>query len=430
MTRKLAIKVPMLARVEGEGALEINIRDNKIKKLQLQIYEPPRLFEKLLVDRSCDEVLDTVARICGICPVAYQMSAVQALEQAFHYQPNDEIGMLRRLFYCGEWMESHGLHIHLLAAPDFLGYQSALEMAKYHPDVLERGLKLQNLGNQIVALFGARSVHPVGACIGGFYKAPTDSAIATLKQSLETALPLAKSLVTWAASLDLPDYNHPFTYVALTHPHEYPMNEGMISTSNGLSITKEAYQTHFIETQTPHSTALHAHLDGKPYLVGPLARLNLNYTRLPAHIRNFAAQAGCVFPSHNMFHSIIARAIEVYYCCDEALRILNDYEGRQPICDKYTIQAGIGFGATEAPRGLLWHRYEIDPKGLIKAACIIPPTSQNQARIEEDLKQTLNAHGLDQDEAAIKQLAEKVIRNYDPCISCSTHFLDLTLSRQ
>lgn len=422
--------MPVLARVEGEGALEIDIAQDRITGLKLRIYEPPRLFEKLLEDRMYHEVPDMVARICGICPVAYQMSAVHALESIFGTMPGEWVRAMRRLMYCGEWIESHCLHIHLLAAPDFFGYASVLDMARDYPEEVRRGLALQALGNDIIRMLGARSVHPVGVRVGGFHRAPAMGEAQTLCDRLRAAVMEARKLLAWTAALPLPDRPQQFVSVAMRHPHEYPMNEGRIVSDHGLDITAANYESRFTEDQIPHSTALRSMLDGQPYLVGPLARLNLNLDRLPAEVADALRATGMGFPSKNLFHSIVARAAEVYLALLEAIRILEQYAmPAEPFAAPAT-RAGVGFWCTEAPRGLLWHRYETDDAGKILAARIVPPTSQNQARIEQDLRESLEAFGLGNADAELRGMAERVIRNYDPCISCATHFLKLTVRRR
>ncbi|OOZ40216.1 Ni/Fe hydrogenase subunit alpha [Solemya pervernicosa gill symbiont] len=427
--RTLEINVPVLARVEGEGALELKIEGGAISELRLRIFEPPRYFEKFLEGRHFSEVPDIVARICGICPVAYQMSAVHAFESIYGANTGPWVREMRRLIYCGEWIESHALHMHLLALPDFLGFGSVIGVAKEHPDEVRRGLRLQALGNDLIKLLGGRSVHPVGAKVGGFYHVPSQGDVDALLLRLHEALPEAEALVDWLASLDLPDDQQPFVSVAMRHPNEYPMNEGRLVSSSGLDIAIEEYERHFSEHHVPHSTALHSTLEGQPYLVGPLARLNLNLDRLPDTVKAILERSGIRFPSQNMFHSLIARGVELHYAIVEAIRILEAY--RQPTRSdvEITPRSGIGFGCSEAPRGILWHRYESDGDGRVVSARIVPPTAQNQMRIEEDLRLSLNRFGLDRDEAEIRLHAETVIRNYDPCISCATHFLDLTLSR-
>lgn len=428
--RDIRIEVPVLARVEGEGALSIEVSNGQIDRLELRIYEPPRFFEKLLEGRSFDEVPDIVARICGICPVAYQMSAVAALEQALEIEVSDWVRGMRRVFYCGEWMQSHALHIHMLAAPDYLGYASVVEMAADHPEVVRRGLRLQAMGNELIRLFGGRSVHPVGACVGGFHRAPPASVVADLYPRLKGARDDAEALVEWALALDLPDSDQDFISVSLRSSSTYPLSEGThIVSSRGHQIEPAAFEQLVREFQVPHSTALHALLEGEPYLVGPLARLNLNHDHLPSSLRERLASAGMVFPSRNPFHSLVARAVEVLLAVELAESLLSDYV--EPAASKVSVkpQRGLGFGATEAPRGLLWHRYELDDAGCLLAARIVPPTSQNQARIEADLRQSLEALGLDESDETLRQRGELVIRSYDPCISCATHFLRLSVNR-
>jgi len=428
--RDIRINVPVLARVEGEGALELAIKQGRIEELRLRIYEPPRMFEKFVEGYSYDDLIEMVARICGICPVAYQMSAVQAIEGLFDIEPKPWVKAMRRVMYCGEWLQSHSLHIHLLAAPDFLGFGNVIEMAKTYPAEVRRGLKLQALGNELITLFGGRSVHPVGVCVGGFRRAPEAAEVEAIVQRLEEALPDAAALVGWCASLKLPEDEQVFTSVALSHPDEYAIGEGRLRSDGGLDIGISDYEKHFREFQEPHSTALHAHLDGKPYLVGPLARLNLNRDKLPEPVRESLEQTGINFPSANMFHSMVARAVELHLVVYEALRLLRDYQLPNQPRVEVKPKTGVGFGATEAPRGVLWHRYEMDKDGLVRQARIVPPTSQNQARMEEDLRNSLETFGLDKGDDALQLHAETVIRNYDPCISCATHFLTLDVTRR
>ena len=429
-SRALKINVPLLARVEGEGALDLEIDGDTLATARLRIFEPPRFFEKLVEGRRAEEMPDLVARICGICPVAYQMSAVHALESIAGIQPGGWVRDMRRLLYCGEWIESHCLHIHLLAAPDFLGFPNAVAMAREYPDEVRRGLRLQHLGNEIMALLGGRSVHPVGTCIGGFHRAPSLAAISKLRSRLHDAVPLAEELVRWTASLALPDARQHFVSVALRHPTEYPLNEGRIVSSDGLDIAIGEYAEHFAEHQVATSTALYSLYRGQPYLVGPLARLNLNLDLLPVQVRRNLVRTEVPFPSSNPYHSIVARAVEVHYALIEALRILDDYRLPDSPRVEPRHRAGVGYGCTEAPRGLLWQQWETDADGRVVACRIVPPTSQNQARIEEDLRLSLQAAGLDSPPEQLRARAEAVIRNYDPCISCATHFLKLRIHRK
>ncbi|HDH08306.1 MAG TPA: hypothetical protein ENG96_02360, partial [Gammaproteobacteria bacterium] len=423
--RSIDIHVPVLARVEGEGALELKIRGQQINELRLRIYEPPRFFEKFLEGRNYYDIPDTVARICGICPVAYQMSAVHAIESIFEVEITPWTHDMRRVMYCGEWLQSHSLHIHMLAAPDYLGFNSVIEMSADYAYEVHRGFRLQSLGNDLISLFGGRSVHPVGVCAGGFHKAPSEEKMALMLARLHDAIRDAEELVKWTASLDLPDDEQDFISVAMRHASEYPLNGGRIVSDRGLDIGIEEYEKYFAEHQVAHSTALHSLLEGLPYLLGPLARINLNRDKLPQAVTSTMDATGITFPSRNMFHSIVARAVEIHYVILQAARLLENYSKPEKPHVKVTAKAGIGFGCSEAPRGLLWHRYELDGMGQVKTARIVPPTSQNQARIEQDLRLSLEHLGLDKDEDVLRLHAEKVIRNYDPCISCATHFLEL-----
>ena len=435
--REIKINVPVLTRVEGEGALDLHIHDGEIEELNLRIFEPPRLFEKFLEGRSYSEVLDIVARICGICPVAYQMSASHAIESIFGATPGQWIRTMRRLFYCGEWLESHSLHIHLLAAPDFLGFSSAIEMAGKYPDEVRRGMRIQALGNRILSTLGGRSVHPVGVRVGGFFHAPTEQDMGELLEECRELLPAVEEMVRWVAAFELPDDQQEFISFSLHHPDEYPMNEGRIIGSDGLDIAISEYQDYFRESHVAYSTALHSRYfpggvmqgEGQPYLVGPLARLNLNLDQLNPEVRDLLEQTGITFPSRNMFHSAMARAVEIHQALIEAISILESYKLPEHSAIEVKPAAGIGYGCTEAPRGFLWHRYELDEHGDVIKVTIIPPTSQNQARIEEDLHLSLHNLGLDKSDKKLRSHSETVIRNYDPCISCATHFLTLKVTR-
>ncbi len=434
--KTVPVNFPVLSRVEGEGALEFNLDQGRIEDLKLRIFEPPRYFEKFLQGRHYSEVPDIVARICGICPVAYQMTAVQALESLLVPDMPEDFSLwlqkMRQVLYCGEWIQSHALHIHLLAAPDLFGFNSAISMAEKYPDIVRRGVTLQALGNDIIRLLGARSVHPVGVKVGGFHKAPDPEAVNKLLEQLEALKKEACELVLWLDSLDLPESRQEFISVSLHNEENYAVYQGRIISNQGLNISCEQYQQYFKEFQQPQSTAFHSHLNGQPYLVGPLARLNNNADQLKPEVRSLAAQLSVDFPDNNMFNSIIARGIEIYSCILTAIDLLQDYSPLAQAWQPVRLQAGECSGATEAPRGLLWHYYKLDKDGLIIKADIIPPTSQNQARIEQDLQTTLQTYLLEQpenySEDKVRHLGEMVIRNYDPCISCATHFLKLKIN--
>jgi len=424
-----SIKVNYLARVEGEGGLYIKIRDSNVVDVKLKIFEPPRFFEAFLRGRSFSEVPDITARICGICPIAYQMSAVHAIESAFGIKVDDQLRALRRLIYCGEWIESHTLHVYMLHAPDFLGYQDAIQMAKDHAGVVQRGLQLKQVGNEIVTLLGGREIHPINVRVGGFYKVPSRSELANLAERLKWARDTALETVRWAASMPFPDFEQDYLFVALSHPGEYPFNEGRIVSNRGLDIPAADYEDNFIEEHVEHSNALHSVLKQQaPYFVGPMARYDLNFDRLSPLAQEAAREAGIAPICRNPFKSIIIRSVEILYACDEALRIITQYEppGRPAIATP--VRAASGCACTEAPRGILYHRYRIDEQGTVLDAKIVPPTSQNQKIIEQDLSHFVPKF-LTLSEKELGWRCEQAVRNYDPCISCATHFLKLEIDR-
>ncbi len=428
MARK-TIKVNYLARVEGEGALKVVVRDGVVRSAELSIFEPPRFFEALLRGRAFSEAPDITARICGICPVAYQMSAIHAMENALGISVSGPLRDLRRLLYCGEWIESHVLHIYMLHAPDFLGYDGAIDMARDHPDIVRRGLELKKGGNEIVALLGGREVHPINVRVGGFYRVPRRRELAPLAESMKRTRDAALETVRWVAGLEFPDRERDYTFVALKHPAEYPFNEGRIVSNRGLDITAADYEQHFEETHVARSTALQSRLrDGSSYLVGPLARYSLNFDRLSASVQAAARDAGLGPTCRNPYQSIVVRAVEVLHACDEALRIIDAYQEPDKPAVAVEAAAGVGCAATEAPRGLLYHRYRLDGDGTIAEARIVPPTSQNQTCIEEDLMSYIGGF-LDLPDDALRHRCEQTVRNYDPCISCAAHFLRLDMDR-
>jgi coenzyme F420-reducing hydrogenase alpha subunit len=419
------IKIDMMARVEGEGALHITVQDGRVQDVQLRIFEPPRFFEAFLQGRHVNEVPDIVARICGICPVAYQMSAVHALEPVFGVEIPQGIRDLRRLLYCGEWIESHVLHIYMLQGPDFLGFASGLEMARSHPDLVKRGLRMKKAGNQLLTLLGGRSVHPVSVQIGGFSQVPTKSVLHALKDELLWARDAAVGTLRWVSGFEFRDPEQTYTFLALRGPSEYPMNEGEVVTNQGHHMAASEFERHFHEEQVPYSNALHCTLNGKSYLTGPLARLALNHDQLSVLAKDVLQDTGFTLPFNRASMGIVARSVEVLYAFDEALRLIEQYEPPGAPFVPVTLRAGIGMAATEAPRGVLYHRYEVNADGTVRIARIVPPTSQNQRRMEDDLRILLPGilHLNDQETA---MQCEQLIRSYDPCISCATHFLKFT----
>ena len=424
------ITVNYLARVEGEGSLLVRLKDGAVIDVRFKIFEPPRFFEAFLRGRDFREAPDVTSRICGICPIAYQMSAAHAMEDACGVTVGGPLRELRRLIYCGEWIESHVLHIYLLHAPDFLGYESAIQMAKDYAPIVQRGLQLKKAGNAIVTLLGGRAIHPINVRLGGFHRVPTKAELAPLAERLRWAREAALETVRWVATLPFPDYEQDYEFVALRHPEEYPFNEGRIVSNRGLDISACEFEAHFTEEQVEHSNALHCVLRERgAYFVGPMARYSLNFDRLSSLAQNAAREAGLGPVCRNPFRSIIVRAIEVLWACDEALRIIENYELPDAPAVEVVARTAIGYGATEAPRGLLYHGYRIDEQGQILDAKIVPPTSQNQKTIENDLWHFVPPR-VDLPNEQLTWQCEQAVRNYDPCISCSTHFLKLKIIRE
>jgi len=424
------IRVKYLARVEGEGALLVKMQGKNVTDVKLNIFEPPRFFEAFLRGRRFSEAPDITARICGICPVAYQMSACHAMEDALGVKVEGTLRELRRLLYCGEWIESHTLHVYMLHAPDFLGYEDSIRMAADHRDVVERALRLKKTGNDIVNLLGGREIHPVNVRVGGFYKIPRKQDFLALAEKLKWARDAALETVRWVAKLPFPDFERDYEFVALRHPDEYPFNEGRIVSNKGLDISVREYDQHFTEEHVAHSNALHSsHNQRGAYFVGPLARYSLNFERLSPLAQQAAKEAGLGAVCRNPFQSIIVRSVEILYACDEALRIIDRFEMPEKPAVEVPVRVGTGYSCTEAPRGILYHRYRLDAQGLILDAQIVPPTSQNQKTIEDDLRNFIPARvALPADE--LQRQCEQAVRNYDPCISCATHFLKLQFDRQ
>jgi len=425
-----SIRVEAMTRVEGEGGLDIRLLDGRIEQVNLNIFEPPRFFEAFLRGRPLEDVPDITARICGICPVAYQMSSVHALEAALGVEISPEIRRLRRLLYCGEWIESHALHVHMLNLPDFLGFDGALEMAQAHPERVERGLQIRKLGNQLLDRLGGRAIHPINVAVGGFYRAPTRGELSEFVKPFEAGLRLAEEATREIATLDFPVFDQAYDLVALVHPDEYPMNEGRIESCDGLSIAADEFPNHFVEQQVPHSTAMQAiRLEtGKPYLLGPLARIQLAFERLAPEARRLADEVRFQPPCRNPFYGILARSLELVHAFAEAIDILKTYTPLRPPRIAYAYREAVGGAATEAPRGLLYHGYGIAADGKVTHANIVPPTSQNQGQIEADLRDYL-PQVLSLPDREVADACEKLVRCYDPCISCSTHFLRVRIDR-
>ncbi|MCB0361936.1 MAG: Ni/Fe hydrogenase subunit alpha [Bdellovibrionales bacterium] len=420
------IKVDYLARVEGEGALLIKTKGKKIERVEFKIFEPPRYFEALLRGRDLTEAPDITSRICGICPIAYQMSSVQAMEAALGIEVSAEVKALRRLIFCGEWIESHTLHVYMLHAPDFLGFEDAIKMAQKFPQLVTDGLQLKKLGNDLMTLVGGREIHPINVRVGGVYKLPDPSLLKKMLEPLKRAREIAQNTVKFVSQLDIPDFERDYEFVSMQHPEEYPINSGRLVSNKGLAIEVSDYLDHFEEIHVERSNALHSIIKARgEYLVGPQARYFHNEERMPEIVKQLARDIGFKREDcRNPFKSIIVRSLEILFSCEESIRIIENYLGAGAPSVAYQAKAAVGHACTEAPRGILYHRYEIGLDSKIIEAKIIPPTSQNQKSIETDLFGVVQKYFLAPTED-LRHRCEQTVRNYDPCISCATHFLKI-----
>ncbi len=420
MTEK-TINVDYIARVEGQGALHIDVtKDGKIQNLQFKIFEPPRFFESFLIGRRYDEVMELTSRICGICPVAHQITALRAVENAMGIDPTDQTKDLRKLMAISAHIQSNVLSMYFLSLPDLMGYESLIAMAKNHMDIVKRALKLKKLGNDLTQIIGGRAVHPVTMIVDGFSSIPSKNKLEDFRRRLSDAKKDAFKSVDLFSNIEIPDFTRKCEHVAISNPEQYAINEGRFKSTEGLNIDEMNYREHIYEKQKPYSTALHSYVTERDsFMVGPLPRVNLNLKQMSDDAQDAAKRSGFKFPNFNPFVSHLARALEVLHYIDECIELIDGITLKE---EKPNFMCKSGFGAaiTEAPRGSLYHSYTLDNNGIVRKADIVPPTSHNAYNIEKDMNgfvQTIL--DLPLDEITLK--CEMLVRAYDPCISCSTH---------
>lgn len=420
MTEK-TINVDYIARVEGQGALHIDVtKDGKIQNLQFKIFEPPRFFESFLIGRRYDEVMELTSRICGICPVAHQITALRAVENAMGIDPTDQTKDLRKLMAISAHIQSNVLSMYFLSLPDLMGYESLIAMAKNHMDIVKRALKLKKLGNDLTQIIGGRAVHPVTMIVDGFSSIPSKNKLEDFRRRLSDAKKDAFKSVDLFSNIEIPDFTRKCEHVAISNPEQYAINEGRFKSTEGLNIDEMNYREHIYEKQKPYSTALHSYVTERDsFMVGPLPRVNLNLKQMSDDVQDAVKRSGFKFPNFNPFVSHLARALEVLHYIDECIELIDGITLKE---EKPNFMCKSGFGAaiTEAPRGSLYHSYTLDNNGIVRKADIVPPTSHNAYNIEKDMNgfvQTIL--DLPLDEITLK--CEMLVRAYDPCISCSTH---------
>ncbi|KYH38494.1 MAG: Nickel-dependent hydrogenase, large subunit [Candidatus Bathyarchaeota archaeon B23] len=412
------IGVDYITRIEGQAALDLWLsRDGELRDVKLRIFEPPRFFEAILRGRRYDEVAEIASRICGVCPITHQVTALKAVERALGIEVTPEVRLLRRLLAMGGIISSHAASIYLLTLPDYLNRPTLLG----EPELLRRAVALIRAGDEVASLIGGRAIHPVTAVVGGFTHTPSRAEAEQVRRRLLEAREDALKTVELFEEVEVPRFERRCEHVALRGKEGYAINDGLIASTEGLRITAEEYREHVVEFQVPHSTAKHSEMRGRStFLVGPLARVNLNYDRLSADAREAAEELGFRPPCFNPFAAPLARVVEVLHLIDECLEVPTGG------CEPPPLEPGEGSGAavTEAPRGLNYHRYELDGEGTVSGCDISPPTCQNARNIEMDLWKLVPGL-LDLSEGELLRRCEMLIRAYDPCVSCSVHMVRL-----
>ncbi|MBS7641956.1 MAG: Ni/Fe hydrogenase subunit alpha [Candidatus Bathyarchaeia archaeon] len=427
MTR--IIDIPYISRVEGKGSLEIRISGGTIEDLKFKIHEAPRFFEAFLIGRMYYEIHEIVSRICGVCPVTHQITALKSIEKILGLELPEHIHHLRELMAIGGILSSHALHLFAMALPDYTGHPDIIAMARDYPDVIKTGFKIKEVGDNLVEIIGGRSVHPVSTIVGGFTSIPTHERLRRFKDKLIEAKNLALKYSSFIVNLDYPTFERRSEHIAFYDSEDYPINSGVVKSTEGLEITEDEYRRWIYEVEVGYSNAKHSYVRNRgSFMVGPLPRVNINYRSLSDDARDILSSSPFKFPCFNPFASNIARLAEIVTLIDKALRIIDEKKLEGVSHVKLEPRAGESSSITEAPRGINFHSYRLNDDGVVTYASIAPPTCQNAANIEADLRVYLKEY-LDRSDEEIVRKSEMLIRAYDPCISCATHFLEVRVSR-
>jgi coenzyme F420-reducing hydrogenase alpha subunit len=430
MRKKMpVIKLDTITKIEGHARLKVKVKKGEVKEARIEVYEGARFFEGILKGRRYDEVAHLASRICGVCSQAHLITALKAIEEALNIKNSEQTELLRELLLIGQIIQSHSLHLYFLGLPDYLGFENAIAMASKYPKEVKRALKIKRLGNDICTKIGGREVHSITAVLGGFSKIPKQEELDELLKEVKTAKKEILKTVNLFENLLYPKFERKTEYIALRKENTYALLHGNISSTEGLNITHDLYNEYLEEYAKGYSTAKFVVSEGKGYMVGALARLNLNRRMLSKDARIFLKKSKFNFPNYSPFVNNFAQALELVHLVDRAIEILENLRIRDEKPIKFKPKSGHGISATEAPRGMLIHEYELNKKGDVAKANIITPTTQNLKNIEDDIKVFLPGI-LDKSEDEVKLELEKLIRSYDPCISCSTHFLKLDLKRE
>ncbi len=416
------ISLNHLTKIEGHATLTLQVDGGEVKKCELSSVEGSRYFEGILLGHYYNEASEISSRICGICSCAHTMAAIIAIENALDIRPTKQTIALRKLLTIAERIRSHATHIYFLALPDYLGYESALSMLPKYKTEITRALRIMKVGNEMIKAIGGRDLHPVSATVGGFLKFPDKKQIAKL---IETLVSIKKDVIATAdlvGGLKIPHFEWKTEYFSLYNGHSYPIFLGHIR-SHSHDFRQKDYLNYIKEYHEAYSTANFVVKEGKSYMVGALARLNNNHKFLYPAAKRIAKKHKIKFPNYNPFVNNFAQALELVHYVERAIQICKSLKNIkiEPL-KKFKIKAGHGIGAVEVPRGTLWHEYVLDKDGKITHANIVTPTAQNLRNMQDDIRNILPSVLHLPNNKLVMEI-EKLIRSYDPCFSCSTHFL-------
>ena len=430
MADNINVEIAPMSRVEGHGDLVLNVKDKKVEKLIFRIPESPRFFEAMLEGKNWDKPSHITSRICGICSVAHTYASIKATESALGVIPNDMILKLRKLIIHHEIVQSNVLHVYFLAAPDFLGVGSVIPLVETHPAVVDIALRAKKVANDMVRMIGGRAVHPIRTVVGGFTKLPSEEEMLNMKEMLKSLYPDLEASLGVLKTLDLPAFERETEYVSLSNPEDYAHYDGNIKSTDGWEIDPIDYLDKIKEKVVQHSTAKHCWAERDSFMVGALSRFNINHDQLSDNAKRFAEEFGLKAPCYNTYMNNIAQFVEIIHSVDDSIRLIDELLEEGMDEEKAMVEvkpkAGRGVGAVEAPRGLLIHDYTYDDDGKIEKANLIIPTGMNYGNIERDMN-AIVPDIIDKSEDEIRLACEMMIRAYDPCISCSTHFLNVKL---
>ena len=421
------VNVHHLTRVEGHGNIVVDVKNGELVKCQLDIVEAPRFFEAMLRGRPYNEASHITSRICGICATGHATASLRATENALGVEPTEQTELLRKLLFHGEIIDSHVLHVYMLVAPDFFGLGSVIPLAESHPEVVLRALRIKKLSGDLCAMISGRHTHPIAMAVGGFTHLPTVKEMLAMRERLVAAREDMDETIALLKTLPWPQFERETEYVSLQKDDEYAFIDGRIATTDGFTYEIPEYRQVTNEYCVPHSTAKHAKHNRDSYMVGALARFNNNYHQLHSRAKAAAGELGMEPIVANSFLNSGAQAVEMVHCVEDSISLIDELVDRglkeEPLY-QFQGKGGDGVGSCDVPRGILFHSYEIDDAGLIQGANCIIPTGQNYANMEADMR-ALVPQILDRPQEEITHMMEMLIRAYDPCISCSTHFLDV-----